>query len=144
MNMKKISLLALVLCLMLSLCACGGSEAPAATEAPATEAPATEAPVTEAAPETEATLAEGMAVYTITVVDEGGNPIAGAMVQMCKDSCIPGMTNAEGVASFTMAEDAYKVSFLTMPAGYELVDETTEFYFESGSTEMTLTLKAVA
>lgn len=137
MNMKKISLLALVLCLVLNLCACGGSEAPA-TEAPATEAPATEAP------ETEATLAEGMAVYTIKVVDEGGNPVAGAMVQMCKDSCIPGMTDAEGVASFTMAEDDYKVSFLTMPAGFELVDETTEFYFESGSTEMTLTLKAVA
>ena len=127
MNIKRISLLALVLCLAFALCACGGSDAPA-TEAP----------------ETEAALAEGMAVYTITVVDEGGNPIAGAMVQMCKDSCIPGMTNAEGVASFTMAEDDYKVSFLTMPAGFELVDETTEFYFESGSTEMTLTLKAVA
>ena len=142
MNIKKISLLALVLCLALSLCACGGSEAPA-TEAPATEAPATEAPATEA-PETEAALAEGMAVYTITVVDEGGNPIAGAMVQMCKDSCIPGMTDANGVASFTMAEDDYKVSFLTMPAGFELVDETSEFYFESGSTEIILTRKAVA
>ena len=142
MTMKKISLLALVLALVLALSACGGSEAPA-TEAPATEAPATEAPATEA-PETEATLAEGMAVYTIKVVDEGGNPVAGAMVQMCKDSCIPGMTDAEGVASFTMAEDDYKVSFLTMPAGFELVGETTEFYFESGSTEMTLTLKAVA
>lgn len=142
MNIKKFSLLALVLCLLLSLCACGGSEAPA-TEAPVIEAPATEAPVVEE-PETEATLAEGMAVYTITVVDEGGNPIAGAMVQMCKDSCIPGMTDGNGVATFTMTEDDYKVSFLTMPAGFELVDETSEFYFESGSTEMTITLKAVA
>lgn len=142
MNIKKISLLALVLCLALSLCACGGSDTPA-TEAPATEAPATEAPATEA-PETEPTLAEGMAVYTITVVDEGGNPIAGAMVQMCKDSCIPGATDANGVATFTMAEDDYKVSFLTMPTGYELVDETTEFYFDAGSTDMTITLKAVA
>lgn len=137
MNMKKFSLLALVLCLVLSLCACGGSEAPA-TEAPATEAPAVEAPATEAA------IPEGMAQYTITVVDEGGNPIAGAMVQMCKDSCIPGATDANGVATFTMAEDDYKVSFLTMPAGFELVDETSEFYFEAGSTEMTITLKAVA
>lgn len=142
MNFKKFSLLALTLCLLLSLCACGGNDAPA-TEAPATEAPATEAPATEA-PETEATLAEGMAVYTITVVDEGGNPIVGAMVQMCKDSCIPGATDGNGVATFTMAEDDYKVSFLTMPAGYELVDETSEFYFDAGSTEMTITLKAVA
>ena len=142
MNMKKLSLLALVLCLVLSLCACGGSEAPA-TEAPATQAPATEAPATEA-PEAEPAIPEGMVQYTITVVDEGGNPIAGAMVQMCKDSCIPGMTDGSGVATFTMAEDDYKVSFLTMPAGFELVDETSEFYFESGSTEMTITLKAVA
>ena len=142
MNMNKLALLALVLCLVLSLCACGGSEAPA-TEAPATQAPATEAPATEA-PEAEPAIPEGMVQYTITVVDEGGNPIAGAMVQMCKDSCIPGMTDAAGVASFTMAEDDYKVSFLTMPAGFELVDETSEFYFESGSTEMTITLKAVA
>lgn len=142
MNIKKFSLLVLVLCLALSLCACGGSEAPA-TEAPATEAPATEAPVTEA-PETEAAVPDGMVKYTIAVVDEGGNPIAGAMVQMCKDSCIPGATDASGVATFTMPEDDYKVSFLTMPAGFELVDETSEFYFESGSTEMTITLKAVA
>jgi len=142
MNMKKLSLLALVLCLALSLCACGGSEAPA-TEAPATQAPATEAPATEAR-EAEPAIPEGMVQYTITVVDEGGNPIAGAMVQMCKDSCIPGMTDAEGVATFTMAEDDYKVSFLTMPAGFELVDETSEFYFDNGSTEMTITLKAVA
>ena len=143
MNMKKFSVLALALCLVLAMCACGGNNAPAATEAPATEAPVTEAPATEA-PETEATIPEGMAVYAITVVDEGGNPIAGAMVQMCKDSCIPGMTDANGVASFTMAEDNYKVSFLTMPAGFELVDETSEFYFDNGSTEMTITLKAVA
>lgn len=142
MNRKMILTLALALCLLLGLCACGGSEAPAA-QAPATEAPATAAPETEA-PETEAAIPEGMAQYTITVVDEGGNPIAGAMVQMCKDSCIPGMTDGNGVASFTMAEDDYKVSFLTMPAGFELVDETSEFYFENGSTEMTITLKAVA
>ena len=46
--MKKIISLLLVLAMMLALVACGGAQAPAATEAPATEAPATEAPATEA------------------------------------------------------------------------------------------------
>ena len=46
--MKKIVSLLLVLAMMLALVACGGAQAPAATEAPATEAPATEAPATEA------------------------------------------------------------------------------------------------
>ena len=46
--MKKIISLLLVLAMMLALVACGGSQAPVATEAPATEAPATEAPATEA------------------------------------------------------------------------------------------------
>ena len=48
--MKKIFAMLLALAMVLSLAACGGSSAPAATEAPATEAPAaTEAPV-ETAP----------------------------------------------------------------------------------------------
>ena len=45
--MKKLFALLLALAMVLSLAACGASEAPA-TEAPATEAPATEAPATEA------------------------------------------------------------------------------------------------
>lgn len=51
--MKKAFALILALVLALSLAACGGGSAPAATEAPATEAPATEAPATEV-PVTEA------------------------------------------------------------------------------------------
>lgn len=47
--MKKILSVLLVLTMVLALAACGGSSAPAATEAPATDAPAaTEAPATEA------------------------------------------------------------------------------------------------
>ena len=45
--MKKLFALLLALAMVLSLAACGASEAPA-TEAPATEAPATEAPAAEA------------------------------------------------------------------------------------------------
>lgn len=48
--MKKIIALLMALCMVFALCACGGSKAPAATQAPAAEAPAAEAPADEANP----------------------------------------------------------------------------------------------
>lgn len=137
-TIKNIAALLLVLCMALSLYACGGNNAEA-TEAP-TEAPATEAP-TEAVPETEA-ADSGLTNYSVTVVDEEGNGIAGAMVQICLDTCFPGMTNESGVAEFNVQEADYKVSFLAMPAGFTYSTEEQEFYFEHGSTELTITLKA--
>lgn len=136
-NLKCLMAIVLMLAMALSLAACGGETAPE-TEAPETEAPVvtTEAPVAE----TEAPVEED--AYLVTVVDEAGNPIAGAMVQLCKDTCFPGVTGADGVAKFVLAEDAYKVSFLALPAGYTYVDDTQEFYFEDGSMELTITLKA--
>ena len=135
--MKKILSVCLLLCLLVSLCACGETE-PATTEAP-TEAPTTEAP-TEAPTED-----DGMATYTAKVVDEGGNPIAGALVQICKDDCFPGMTDEQGVASFQRAEtEGYKISFIELPAGYDYTTEETDFYFEGDAKELTITLKAVA
>lgn len=137
-NIKNIAALLLALCMALSLCACGESTEP--TEAPATEAPVTEAP-TEAIEETEAPDT-GLTTYSIAVVDEEGNAIAGAMVQICMDTCYPGITGENGIAQFSVIEADYKVSFLSMPAGYTYSTEEQEFYFESGSTEMTITLKA--
>ena len=135
-NIKNILALILVLCMALSLIACG--QAPEAPETVATTE-ATNAPeTTEAAP-----IDDGKTEYKVIVVDEGGNPVANAMVQICKDSCLPGMTNAEGVATFNVAEEeGYKISFMTMPAGYEA--DAEEFYFEAGATEITIVLKAVA
>ena len=138
--MKKICILALLTLLMLVLCACAGKEVPAATEVPTTEAPIVE--TTEAVVEVEATVPEGMISYTVTVVDQEGNPVSGVMVQMCKDSCIPGVTNDAGVAAFRMYEDDYKVSLLTMPEGYAYAGEEEIFYFEAGSYELTIVLKS--
>lgn len=135
--MKRLICVSLVLMLALSLCACGGEEAPKAEPTVA----ATEAPVIPAETETPAAPADGKVTYTIHVQDENGTAIAGAMVQICKDTCLPGMTDAEGNAVFTVDEADYKVSFLTLPAGYTYTTEETEFYFD-GATEITLTLKA--
>lgn len=133
MNIKRVVVFVLTLCLMLSLCACtqGGADVKETT-----------GNTTEAIQDTTETVDDGKVTYSVTVVDEGGNPVVGAAVQICKDSCLPGMTNEEGVAKFNVVEDDYKVSFMAMPEGYEA--EAEEFYFEDGSYELTITLKAVA
>lgn len=132
--MRRLICTGLVLLMAIGLCACGSEEAPKAEPTVVvTEAPTT--PVEAEAP------ADGKVTYTIHVQDENGAAIAGAMVQICMDTCLPGMTDAEGNAVFTVDEADYKVSFLTLPAGYTYTTEETEFYFD-GATEITLTLKA--
>lgn len=138
-HMNKIAALMLALCLILCLAACGGEDNTETTGS-------TSALETTAAQETTGAIGEteddGTVLYTITVVDTDGNPIAGAMVQMCMDTCFPGVTNENGVAEFRVAEADYKVSFLTLPAGYTYSTEEEEFHFADGSTEITLTLAA--
>lgn len=133
--MKRLICALLALMMVFGLCACGGNEEPKA------EPTETETQKTTEAEETEA-VDDGKVTYTVHVEDESGAAMAGVMVQICKDACLPGMTDAEGNAVFTVAEDDYKVSFLSLPAGYTYTTEATEFYFENGSTEITLTLKA--
>ena len=132
--MKRTLSLILALIMMFALASCAEEAPKAEPTVAATEAPA---PV-----ETEAeAVSDGKVTYTIHVQDESGAAIAGAMVQICMDTCLPGMTDAEGNAVFTVDEADYKVSFLTLPAGYTYTTEETEFYFD-GATEITLTLKA--
>lgn len=131
MNIKHFLIFTLAICLVIGLCACGGKDADPKDSS-----------VAETTEDTVATVDDGKVTYTVKVTDEGGNAIAGAAVQLCKDSCLPGMTNAEGIATFKIVEDTYKVSFMTMPAGFEA--EAEEFYFDEGSYELTITLKAVA
>lgn len=130
--MKRFLMIALILCLVLSLCACGG----------AGENTETTANTTEATQATTEPVDDGKVTYTVKVVDDNGDPIANAMVQLCKEACLPGLTNAEGVAEFHVMEDDYKVSFVNVPEGYEA--EAEEFYFDAGSYEMTIALKAAA
>ena len=71
----------LALSLLFGLCACNGSN----TVGKTTEAPevTTEAPKIE---DTTEVPTETKDVYRVKVVDETGNPIVGAMVQMCLDA----------------------------------------------------------
>ena len=137
--MKKIKyLLAVVLALglVLGLCACGeGSDNTTDPADTGTEAAASTG-------STEESKAEP--TYTVKVVDEGNNPIVGAVVQLCEGSnCNPTATNEEGVAEYFLDKGDYKVSFVVMPSGYTYSGEETEFHFADGETSLTITLKAV-
>lgn len=95
---------------------------------------------TESEEATESTTAKPSKVtYTVTVVDEEGNPISGATVQLCVgDLCkLPSPTNADGVATFEFDEAEYTVKVTV--SGYTGEDH---YEFPEGSSELTVTLTA--
>lgn len=140
--MKLKRLLAVIAAVMMMFClfACTGGQGGSTTE----ETNDTPSANTSTPPATETTGEAVFDGYTVTVVDEGGNPIAGAFVQLCLESCYPSVTDASGTAKFDLEEADYKVSFVNLPAGYEYATGEQEFYFAAGSKELTITLKAVA
>ena len=144
--MKKLIAMLLALVMLLSLVACGQTPDAPQAEDP-TDPPASEPQQTEPSENVEQPPVNENPVYTVKIVDEGGNPVVGVMVQICQgETCLPGpVSDANGVVTFQVAEADYKVSFLGgVPAGYEYTTEETEFYFEDGSYEVTIVLKAVA
>lgn len=146
--MKKLIALLLALAMIIGLVACGNPNAETPEEPDNTPvAPEqNDDPVVDPEPSEDEPVNTNP-VYTVKIVDEGGNPIAGVMVQICQgETCLPGpLSDENGTVTFQVAEADYKVSFLGgVPAGYEYTTEETEFYFEDGSYEVTIVLKAVA
>ena len=137
MKLCKLLLLSVaVLSLLCGLCACGGNQPEDSSSAPENSAPVATT-ITEPA--------DDKLTYTVTLVDESGNPIANTLIQMCNaDSCRPAVTDANGVATWNAEEDDYEVYFPNevAPEGYTYAGDTTKFHFEDDSTEMTITLKA--
>ena len=143
--MKRIFATILMLCMAFTLVACGNaSNGDTEKNSQNTESQNSQASNSENS-EADTTVEDGKVVYKVTVVDEGGNPVAGAMVQVCdSENCYaPKATDASGVAEFSLEEaDDYHTKLVTNPAGYEAI-ETDYVYFENGATEVTLTVKAV-
>ena len=141
--MKKfrfLVMLVVMLAVMCSVCACAQS-APNATEQPQQTTQTN--PTNNATNPSETTpVDDGKVTYIVKIVDEAGKPISDVLVQLCKDSCVPNKTNAEGIAEYRLVEDDYKASIMSMPAGYAHISDKTEFYFEDGSYEVIITLKA--
>ena len=136
MNMTRFAALMLALTLAVCLCACGGSGEQATDPTQSNQSATKESTAPVSAED------EGKVTYTVKVVDEGGNPVTGAIVQLCDQNCYPAPVDANGVATWSIVEAEYKASFVSVPAGYEGAEEA--YYFEDGSFELTITLKAVA
>lgn len=144
MKIKSLLLVVLSVCLMLCLCACGDDTTTDTNNSTTTQSDNVTTTTTTTIPTTTTTtMAEGKVTYTVTVTDEAGNPISGAFVQLCLESCLPYATNAQGVAVWANMDEAdYKVSFINVPEGYTV--DTNEFHFAEGTYEMTIVLKAAA
>ena len=137
--MKKLLIMLLVLTMMVCMVACGDGndekDAPATTVA--TEP--TE-PTQPTQPDPSQTTPAQTYNYKILVVDQDGNPIAGAFVIFCLEQCNFYQTNEEGCALIDAPiMDGYQAHIMSLPEGYEGYTFSEEYTnFVSGQTEMTL------
>lgn len=138
---KKLLAALLSLLVVFSLCACGGNSDDDTTDAQNNN-PTESTPIEDNSDD--ASSEEETAGFKVTVVDKNGKGIENVTVQLCKDSCRPGFTDANGVAVFDgEITDGYKLSVLVCPEGYEYNGEK-EIYLESGITEYTIELDEAA
>ena len=65
------------------------------------------------------TVKNDMGKYRIIVYDMKGNPVEGAIIQLCDDvTCAFQPTDADGVAVFSVEQKVYDVHVLMAPEGY--------------------------
>ena len=79
-------------------------------------------------------------MYRVRVTD-GADPVEGVMIQFCDSTtCSMGETDADGVAQFEVpAGSDYEVHVLTVPDGYQEVEDV--YHFESGSNDLEITIQ---
>lgn len=137
---KKIFVTILMACMVMGLCACGNSGEDGTEKNSEKNTENSQAAGSEKESEKES-QDDGKVEYTVKVVDESGNPVANALIQMCSDTCFPSSTDANGVATFNLEEAEYKVSFLSLPEGYAHAGDATDYYFDGDAADLTITLK---
>ena len=139
-NFKRLLVLVLAMCLCLCVAACGqnASGSGDGTSGSSTQGSST----TESTSSSTETTSDGKVDYVVTVVYPDGTPVVGAYVQICLDDLCytPDVTDDNGVVVFRLAQqDGYKTKLAMAVEGYVLEDY---IYFESGATEITITLVA--
>lgn len=85
----------------------------------------------------------GDVTYTVTYLDQNGDPVAGVMCQVCDESmCQVFTSDADGICRFTLPAKAYEIHTLTVPEGYEGDTTTiTDAPIQGGELLFTLTKK---
>lgn len=139
-HFKRLLALLLVLCMGLCLCACGGGENTegSSSNAPTEPTNSTQSPTTEPTQ----TTSDGKVEYKVTVLYPDGTPVAECYVQICLDDLCypPELTDANGEATFRLVQqDGYKTKLAVAVEGYVHEDY---IYFDTGATEITITLVA--
>ncbi len=125
--MKKLLAIILALGMIFSLCACGAD----------TNGPTGNDPIDNQVTDT-SSKEDTAPQFKVTVTDTDGNAVSGVAVQLCKEACVPAMTDADGVATFSVEiTDGYKLSVLSCPEGYEYTGDA-EIYLEDGDTSYTI------
>ena len=82
----------------------------------------------------------GDVTYTVTYVDQNGDPVPGVMCQVCDESmCQVFTSDANGICQFTLPAKAYEIHTLKVPSGYE-GDTTTITYAPVHGGELTFAL----
>lgn len=145
--MKRILFVLLAITMVFGLCACGGNteESKAVSEPDVSK---TESKAESVEASKEESVPTALPEFTVTVVDEEGNPVAGAQIQICDSSNIcfmPANSDSEGKAVIKniVVENGYTLKVPVVPAGYEYKGEA-EVALEAGSTEYTVELSKVA
>lgn len=77
--------------------------------------------------------------YTVTIVDQNGDPVPGVTLQLCDDEAckLPVTTDENGMATATYEASNYHVTLTELPGGYS--SEVMEFSLD-GMTEITITI----
>ena len=75
------------------------------------------------------------ASYTITYVDQNGDPVSGVMVQVCDETvCTVFTTDENGMCVFTLAPSLWQMHTLMLPSGYTGDTETVTTLSPFGDT----------
>ncbi len=94
---------------------------------------------TETEEETELSSMETEADYRISVIDQDGNPVSGAIVNICTDTtCTTGKSDEKGLILFTGEKQSYHLQLLKAPDGYSF-DSPADLYTED-QTDFTISV----
>lgn len=175
-NIKMILAFLLALSMVLCMCACGNGKPeesesvstdtsqtdssetePSETEPSETEPSETEPSETETtgSSETDPSVTEPSQsesteakepLYTITVLDENGQPVSGVFVQLCRgDSCCAmGTTGDDGVANYyedLVGEGGLTAKIIVVPEGKQCVGGVQQVELEAGQTNVVFNLE---
>ena len=151
-NLKRIStLLAVILVLSMALfaiCSCGGDDT---TDSSTPSSTPSSDNTTESKPSTEEPPQDNENLVTVTVVDQSGNGIAGAAVQICQgEQCFgkPIVTGSNGTGSreYTLNGDTLKAKIFEIEGmnDYLVPAELGYVYFSADSRTLTITVQEIS